>query len=699
MNYRRIWNGYRCQRNRGKNHYQIVMESLAKIIEVPSVSSAAMRLALKAHGLDAHSKAVEKSRSQFCAHSDAIFTGSFFLDPTDEELWKVYRETFWDKIPSVLEDADRLCAHEFNLLGTTFSYPDRPIDWHTDPVSSYRWPKKLYSDIKGEARTPHATDVKLPWELSRMQHLPTLGKAYRLTGDERYATEITSQITHWLDDNPCPYGVNWSCAMEAAIRIMNITWGYLLINDAKAVSQDFGARLATSIFQHGQYIRFNLEYGLRPDGAIKNGNHYLSDVVGLLHLGLLCPQVPKADYWKSFAVTALIEEMERQVHPDGMNFESSVAYHRLVLELFTAGALLCKANGVALPDKFWRRLERMYEFVLYTTRPDGKSPLVGDADDGRVYILSHYSDWDRRDFRYLLSIGAVLFNRGDMKAHSAGFSEEAFWLLGPAGMAEFVALENSGADLESKEFRHSGVYVMRDKGNYLLASCGEVGTEGIGNHKHNDLLSFELCAGGKPFIVDSGVYIYSRDPVLRSLFRSTAYHNTVVIDGQEQNRFRPERIFEMNPDASVVIHEWLSTPDTDRLDVEHTGYARLDPPVSHRRIFEFKKKEQSWEIVDMLSGEGEHTADWYFHFDVGISLEFAGENRLRTRCWTTNIELSMAADIPLTFEIRDGWVSHQYGIKQPANLVHVHGKFNGYCRTTVILSIVTRHQCSAGLRD
>jgi hypothetical protein len=471
---------------------------------------------------------------------------------------------------------------------------------------------------------------------------------------------------------------------------MNMAWSYRLIAGSAAVTAEFRSRFAASVLQHGKYIRFNLEYGLRKDGSITNGNHYLTDIVGLLHLGLLCPEMNEADQWKLFGLKALVDETERQVHPDGMNFESSVAYHRLVVELFTAAALLCKANEVTLPETFWRRLELMYEFVLYATRPDGKVPLIGDADDGRLYILSDYGNWDRSDFRYLLSIGAVLFHRADMKAHSAGFSEEAFLLLGPSGLSEFVGLEDQGSNLGSKAFPDAGLYVMRRNDRYLLASCGRVGTEGIGNHKHNDLLSFELYAGDKAFIVDPGTYVYTRDAAWRNLFRSTAYHNTVVIDGQEQNRFDSRRIFEMTPDADVIVHEWLSTPDIDRLDVEHTGYARLDPPVSHRRIFEFNKHEQSWVIVDLLSGQDEHRADWYFHFDAGIHVESTGEGTFRTRGAGTNIKIAAQSEALLDFDIEDGWVSSHYGYKQAAKILHIRCKFYRNCRTNWTFGIAPK---------
>jgi hypothetical protein len=693
MNYRRLQNGYRCQRNRGKSHYQITLELFAKLMHQSKVSSGLMKLSLERHGLRTDIGRSEKVSRRSVSDENyldrnSIFNGPFFLDPTDEGVWNAYRQAFGGKIDTVVEDAETICRHQFDLLGSGLIYLGHPIDWQIDPVSGYRWPKKLFSELKEAERSPRGTDIKFPWELSRMQHLPTLGKAYRLTRDERFAREVVEQLTQWLDDNPCPYGVNWACPMDVAIRIMNIVWGYLLIKDATVMPPEFRSRLAVSIFQHGQYVLFNLEYGLRDNGSIINGNHYLTNIVGLLHLGLLCPEIKAAQRWKTFAAKALIDEMEREVHPDGVNFESSIAYHRLVLELFTAGALLCRNSGLFLPEDFWHRLERMYEFVFSVTRPDGTVPVVGDADDGRLYILSDYRNWHRTDFRYLLSIGSVLFRRSDMKAKAGPFAEEAFWLLGPSAMNTFSDLEQEHREIGSRGFLDAGLYVMRQANNYLLACCGSIGAKKPGSHKHNDLLSFELYAGDKPLIVDPGAYVYTRDPEWRNLFRSTRYHNTLVIDRQEQNRFDSKRIFNMTPDAPVTVHEWLSTDDMDRLDVEHTGYTRLDPPVSHRRTFQFNKIEGTWEIVDLLFGAGQHTADWYFHFDSGIALVGTAQGRFQTRCEGTNLEIVASSENSLDFGIDDGWISRRYGHKQPAKILRIGGRFTSECRVRFTMRTV-----------
>jgi hypothetical protein len=674
----------------------MALEMLARLVSRSTVSTPLMQMALRRHGIvgDKESVWVPGCRDSSAAHAtpEGPVSGCFVVNVRDDQLWHRYRTQFHDTIPAVIEDADRICRHEFALLGSDRTFWGDPIDWHWDPVSGYRWPKAFYGEIKSANQQDAGYDVKLPWELSRMQHLPTLGKAYRLTHNERYAKEIVSQLLHWMDDNPCSIGVNWTCPMDIAIRIVNILWAYLFIADAAVVSPEVRSRLAHACFQHAQFIVFHLEYSMREDGVLANSNHYLADIVGLLHLGLLCPLLPMAATWQQIGVTALVEEMECQVYPDGGDFESSLPYHRLVLEFFTAGALLCRANGVMLPAAFWERLERMFALVLQVMRPDGRLPQVGDADDGRLFILSNYGAWDRTEVRYLLSIGAALFQRQDMKAQAGGFSEEAFWLLGPSGLEAFAAVPDASSVSGSQQFDASGLYVMRTQDRYLLACCGEVGTGGLGNHKHNDLLSFELYAGDKAFIVDPGAYVYSRHPTWRNLFRSTRYHNTVVIDDQEQNRFTARRLFQMTADATVVVHQWLTTPERDWLDVEHTGYSRLVPPVQHRRTFLFDKLTGTWEITDHLTGAGEHTADWYVHFDHGIDLVLSGDQRFRTVGVGTNLDIVIRTDIALVCDITEGWVSRRYGHKLPAKILHLRGIFHTRCCLTLLLQPIAAHR-------
>mgnify|MGYP003337307296 CR=1 FL=1 len=119
----------------------------------------------------------------------------------------------------------------------------------------------------------------------------------------------------------------------------------------------------------------------------------------------------------------------------------------------------------------------------------------------------------------------------------------------------------------AKLFPDAGLAVYRDgAGQYLLITNGKVGTNGFGNHKHNDLLSFEYHHDGVALVVDPGSYVYTSDFDARNRFRSTAYHNTLQLDGREQNDLKPEwifRLFETSHAEHIAILKAIEARDAD----------------------------------------------------------------------------------------------------------------------------------------
>lgn len=110
---------------------------------------------------------------------------------------------------------------------------------------------------------------------------------------------------------------------------------------------------------------------------------------------------------------------------------------------------------------------------------------------------------------------------------------------------------------------------MRDNKNYCIVSCGPNGQNGNGGRCHNDKLNFELCVNGKDVIVDPGTHVYTSEPEWRNKFRSTAYHNTIVVDSEEQNRFDENDLFSMRNWCEVKVNKWETNDECDFLDAHH----------------------------------------------------------------------------------------------------------------------------------
>ena len=603
--------------------------------------------------------------------AEGVTRGSrFFLEAGDRDgLVRRLRAEHPEAISSMLRAADAICDHRFDLLGSGPTALGPDIDWHRDFKSGYRWDLRTfykrvrYGDVPG-------VDVKVPWELSRFQHLATLGKAYWLTGEDRYAAEFVGQVAHWIARNPPQFGVNWACTMDIAIRAFNWLWGYAFFGHAPQITPAFRREFAKALLAHGRHIMQNLERG--ADGT--SSNHYLADLVGLAGLGIACPAFREAETWRRFALDELFHEMERQVHPDGGDYESSIPYHRLVTEMFLAVALLCQKNGVALPASFRHRLERMLEFTLWYTKPNGLAPQVGDNDDGRLHILADYGTGDPRDHRHLLATGGALFDREDLWAAAGARTEEALWLHGESRPVRGPSPPPPG----SRAFPESGIYLMREGGLYLLIACGPVGTRGIGNHKHNDLLSFELHADGQDLFVDPGSFLYTPDPASRNRFRSTAVHNTVMIDGAEQNRFGEGGLFWLHVDATPRCLAWETGPEADFFAGEHDGFARLADPVVHRREFRLLKKARMLEIADRFRGTGRHTFTWNFTLAPGVTLHPAGERQWELAGRSVRALLTRERTGPedaaaaLRAEVAEAFVSSRYGVKEKTTALRFH---------------------------
>ncbi len=609
----------------------------------------------------------------------------FFLGDTARKfVAEAFSRHFPEAHPQILSGAEEVLLHRFDLLGSGKRSLGDKIDWHRDFKSGYRWEPGTYFADYERVRLEDRSDIKVTRELSRFQHLTLLGKAYWLTEDEQYPKEFVHQIQDWIVENPPLFSINWDCAMDVAIRAVNWVWAARFFGDSPLLTAEFRREFFKSLLSHGRYVFHTLEYYEAPvEGKVQrlNSNHYLSNLAGLLFIALSCPQFKESARWLEYAQAELFREIEEQVHPSGVDYEHSVSYHRLVLELFLYPALLLRMNGHRIPDVVWQRLEKMFEYVLYYTKPDGTHPLVGDADDGRLVILNSASI---DSHRYLLSLGAILFNRGDMKAAAGNCDETCLWTLGPSSLAQFSNIPASAAPLGSKGFQDAGFFVLRSKTAYLFVDAADTGIRGRGSHDHNDRLSFELCFKSATFFSDSGAYVYSADPPARNRFRSTRAHSTVLVDSCEQNTLGEGlKLFWIGNEAAPRVELWESTAQADRLRVSHIGYHRLADPVTHTREFHFEKTVPRWVITDELMGQQSHSVEWFFHLGLDVIPELQGGDLMNlllrglVLCSSRGdtLRFHLCEPLPgLTAELLDDWISPSYGVKKPSKTIRLHGR-------------------------
>jgi Heparinase II/III-like protein/Heparinase II/III N-terminus len=524
---------------------------------------------------------------------------------------ELHRRLFPAQTDELVASADRIVDdHCWPLLGFGDRLFGKEIQWTRDPLSNYVWPLDYHGDIK--LLRDDGSDVRVLWEINRLRHFITLACAYALTSDERYSAEFFSQLRSWDEQNPYGRGPNWTCAMEVALRAINLLAAFEIFRHSRQLDHYSLERLLRLFQQHGNYIDRNREFSY-----IATSNHYLSDLAGLFWLGCLLPELKDSENWNDGGLAGMLQEMDKQVLADGADFEASTGYHRFVLELFLYSFLLGELNEEQIDERHRKKLHQMLIYLRSYVRPDGLAPLIGDTDSGQVLPI-HRRRAD--DHGYLLAIGAVVFKDPGLKLEGMEPPEELLWMLGEEGVNTFRGMRPSQEHEISRAFPDAGTYIMRDGDLYLCFNACGAGIHGRGSHGHNDALSIEVAAGGRAFIVDPGTYVYSADLQRRHEFRSTAYHSTVKIDDVEQNRTDLNTPFVIGNEANPRVLEWKTSADSDKVVAEHYGYSRLSSPVVHRRSITFDKQEHHWLIDDEFFGDGEHVYEARFHFAPGLDV-------------------------------------------------------------------------------
>jgi hypothetical protein len=556
--------------------------------------------------------------------------GKFWL-PTPAEQWLSESCS-----PADLQVAREAAAGNFDLLGSGRVELGATPQWRRDLYSGFDWPLERsasYRLVRGGG-----SDIRTVWELSRGYHLLPLARAFAVTGDSVWPDTFTRHVDSWMEQNPLGAGPHWASPMDAAIRASNWCLAMIGFAGAEDISRGFWGRMLRNLLETGFFLERNLEWH-----PIYRGNHYVSNGVGLIYLGTLFRDTADGARWLRKGSRILREEIEWQVGADGVSFESSLAYHRLVTEFFAFGGELIRLNDLdGLPAGYEDRLRRMYSFIATYLPPSGEAPVIGDADDGRLHTVST-EGWLHP------------------RRHALGLPER-YWPDEPPA----ASAHPSG-----------GFYVMRAGRHHIVIRCGPVGIRGAGSHDHNDQLSLELVLGGTRVLSDSGTYAYTRDLVARSMFRSTASHSVLQLGDEEQNPIRenrPWRILEDRTRSRCL--EWKIEDDSQLFTGEHAGYAhRASGAICRRTVRLRPSLNQLW-LEDIVTGRGMEDIKWRVHFAAGDLEDLGSMDGTHRFSFMSDTRVSVEVRAPseLRVKITDGPASDRYGVKYSRPVLLVEGR-------------------------
>lgn len=606
----------------------------------------------------------ERFRSQFSWRTDqAPFIESFYRAVSPRlPISRASRKDFFIQLlltlqgyDQILDDAERFSEGKFTALGVMIDEPSGVYDWHRDYSSGKVWEKLPFDRIRyGDG---DGSDVKYVWELSRMYWIGWLGKAYWITGNGTWAREFTRRIDEWRQANPINVGVNWAMPMEVGIRGFWLTIGFAMFHGAPEIDDAWWEEYLRLVWGHGAYLERNLEYFSNLT------NHYIANCLGLVAVGAFFPGSPRAARWLAEGRRGMIAELDHQVLADGVHYERSICYHRLVLEMYLIAMALLERAGSPLPPEARGAVERMAVFLRDYLPPAGTVPQLGDSDDGVILRLSEQQElYDHRD---TLALAAAMFGRNDLFAAAGGYSQAALLM---AGSGPFESLRPIDPPQRHSTLHSQGGFAsLRSEDLHLFADVGPIGL-----HGNNDTLSFTLSGPSGPIIVDPGTFCYTRNQATRNELRATGAHNGPCIDGKEIAEF--DGLWRVKKDrTNTRVLQWDPAADLagqTTLEGEHQAYRTLPGNVIVRRRWILH--DRKIEITDSIDGTGMH------HYAVRFTIPKELAPRLRDASTIEATDgnggvFALRSTGPL--EISEGWYSPSYGVA--AEAIWIDARFRG----------------------
>jgi len=556
----------------------------------------------------------------------------FYFNPLDKNLANLYRKAFREEFHDTLLLAERYMEGKFNLLGKTINFED----WHTANGNKWHLIPSYKIAYYGKNTTE---DIKVIWELNRMQFLPILGKAYFLTGDEKYSEQALNYIISWIEENPYLMGVNWMEGIEASMRIYSWIITYYFLLNSPNLTPEINSLILKSVYQHGKFM-----YDFLSDKWLINNNHIIAELSGLILISLSFPYFKMAKRWLEFSLKKLEKELDKQIFDDGAAWEHSTGYQRFTTELVLYPLILLQKNEYPPPISITKKVERMIEFLNSISIEGGKIPLVGDEDQGFVLKLN---DWRYDNIIEVSSTGSVLLNRNDFIRHK---SELTFWLFDGKIIKE---KQISYGYPSFKIFRDSGYGVFKSLNDYLLFVTSSQDKRHLhAGHRHLDMLSFTYAKNGEFFIVDPGTYTYFADDEMRNRFRGISMHNTITIDNKNPSNLLG--LFELYPPPKTkILNHGKLVEDVNFIYATHDGYN----PLIHERIV--LDIPEGFIVYDCIKGDSKpHKFESYLHLHPKIEIFRISDKEVMLKRDKEKVWVSSDK----TFEIINSIHSPKYGI-------------------------------------
>jgi uncharacterized heparinase superfamily protein len=413
----------------------------------------------------------------------------------------------------------------------------------------------------------------------------------------KYYEKYKELIVNWIVNNPCPYGDGWH-PYTISLRITNWIATYGVFIDEIGKDINFRDQMVESIYTQYFYLEKNLEKDVL-------GNHYFENIKALIAGSVFFGE----DHVKSKFIEELLNQLDEQILKDGMHFELSPMYHKIILEDIIKITVWLKNESIyaKLSEYIQKMMNVMYSFE----EGFGKTPAFNDSTEG----IS-------KEYKCLLETCQQEF---DLTPEFKSYLDD------------------------------SGYYILRNDHYKLIFDCGDICPSYLPAHGHCDALSYELSIEGVPILVNSGTYQYESGQ-WRNYFRKTKAHNTLMIGDNEQSQFW----------GSFRVANRISDIKRSRLNYNELKFVS----GSYKTYFGAKHKRFIGEIgenivliLDQIKPNTNEKVKSYIHLAPNVQVSVSKTIKINKDNLSFNIIPISAEDV----SIEKGWYSKAFNEKEENN--------------------------------
>ncbi len=409
-------------------------------------------------------------------------------------------------------------------------------------------------------------DIYWRFNFYNLEPVRNLLFAWEKTGKPEYKNKLI-EITESFIDNGMTAQYSWDLH-GVSFRTMTLVNVYKKLLDKNSLPEELNKKITEALKIHGDFLA-------DPAHFENDYNHGLDQSAALYLLSINFPDMPNSDDWLKLS-SARIAEMEVNIIDDnGILVENSPYYHFYVLEKFLEINRYLKQNDLTIEGFSEEKIDKMISYATYILQPDSSVPTIGASISRQINLFGQYREIveDNPNLLYVLTQG------------DRGIKPKALNIYYPI----------SGQTIMRSGWEKGEDFVNQTQ---LIFDVGDYRT----NHSDFDALSFSLFGAGIPLMPDSGLYTYENGQY-RSYFHGTRSHNTVVVDGKDQNMGKYKSVY-----AGQLV--------------EGDGYVyqsaenNLNDGVYHKRAIMMIEKSTII-VLDSLESDTTHTYEQMFHLFPG----------------------------------------------------------------------------------